>query len=276
MNDVPRFRKMTRTGKLASGKLWRRMRQGAVALAFVLLVGGGYALYKSDIQFGPVMTDMIARASGATVAEISITGVQFTPHTDLSAALNLKKGDALVSFNTSTARTALEALPWIYDAAVARRLPDRIVVDVYEHSPMARVELGENDVWVVNKAGDHIVPVTTENFNYLPLLTGAGAADGAAALFALLQNTPRVLSLVDTAVRQGERRWDLVFKSGVTVQLPQENPAQALVWLLELEKARHVLTLAGGTVDLRLADRVTLRIPPEAEAGVVLDAGQKS
>ena len=57
----------------------------------------------------------------------------------------------------------------------------------------------------------------------------------------------------------GERRWDLGFKSGVQVQLPEEDPQQALKILVALNDERKVLAEKHGTIDLRIADRVILR-----------------
>lgn len=232
-------------------------------VAVVLLVG---LVWQWNVIW-PNIQGMIAQASGAQVEQILVEGVTHTDKADLAEALGLNKGDPLVTFNTMAARARLEELPWVRAVTVERRLPDTVKVDVYEHEPLARVEDGEVQ-WLVTKNGDRIVEATDE-FNALPLLTGAGAAEEAAALFALLQQKPHFLSQLKSAARMGERRWDVTFQSGVTVMLPENGAAQAIELLDELNTKRHILTLAGGEVDLRLQDRVTLRIPEDAEAGAV-------
>lgn len=242
-------------------------RWGGLGFLAVLLVGAG-GLYQGREQLMPALTDVIARASGAEVAHILVEGALYSDRHDLAAALALQKGDPLVGFNTLTARKRLEALPWVRLAAVERRLPNTVRVEIYEHTPLARVQEGDT-TWVINKDGDKIVPAA-EAFDDLPLLTGPGAGGEAARLFALLQERRNLLSLLFQATWVRERRWDLEFKSGVTVQLPEKEAQRALGWLARLDKTRHVLTLAGGEVDLRLPDRITLRIPEEAESGAVL------
>jgi cell division septal protein FtsQ len=45
----------------------------------------------------------------------------------------------------------------------------------------------------------------------------------------------------------------------VQVQLPEEDPQQALKILVALNDERKVLAEKHGTIDLRIADRVILR-----------------
>ena len=246
----------------------RMVRLGVNVAFFAVLLGVGAFGYTQRAELMPTVIDVIARASDARVQHIQVSGVQLTTRDELSDQLGLQKGDSLVTFKTADVRRRLESLPWVRLATVERRLPDTVRIDVYEHVPFARIQV-DDTVWVANKAGDLLVEDTPQ-FAGLPILTGAGAADQAPALFALLQSTPNFLAQLVEASRVGERRWDLRFKSGATVQLPEGNPQRALTWLKQLDETRHVLTLAGGDIDLRLEDRITLRMPEGADAKVVL------
>ena len=66
------------------------------------------------------------------------------------------------------------------------------------------------------------------------------------------------------AVRVADRRWNLKLRNGVEIRLPEEDAAGALDRLAELDEARGVLSSAVMAIDLRLADRVTMRLTPEA------------
>ena len=104
----------------------------------------------------------------------------------------------------------------------------------------------------------------------MPLLSGVGAGDQAAALFAQFMRKPHMMTQLAEATFVGERRWDVKFKGGVTVKLPESGVGNALATLEDLERTRHVMTLDEGMVDLRLEDRITLRIPENFEKGPVL------
>lgn len=240
---------------------WTKLAQVAVAIA--VLVGGAVGwVYRAPLS--EHVTTFVAQATGAVVEKIEVSGAIYTGKDDLQKALGLDKGASLVGFDASAARARIESLPWVRLATVERKLPDTVEVSIYEHVPLARV-VADNQIWVINKDGERIIADASNQFPGLPLLQGDGAAQAAGALFATLSNWPQLLGQLREAQWVGGRRWDLRFVSGVVVQLPEDaneyGPAAALPLLAKLEEARHVLTLNAGQVDLRLPDRVVLRLP---------------
>jgi cell division protein FtsQ len=63
------------------------------------------------------------------------------------------------------------------------------------------------------------------------------------------------------AVLVAERRWDLHLENGVTVKLPEKNVRQALATLVKLDAEQQLLARDVVVIDLRLPDRVTVRLP---------------
>lgn len=240
---------------------WVRVAQ--VAVVAVVVAGGALGwLYRAPLQ--EHVTTFVAKATGAVVEKIVVSGAVYTGKDDLQKALGLERGASLVGFDASAARARIEALPWVRLASVERKLPDTVEVSIYEHVPLARV-VADGQIWVINKDGGRIIADSANQFPGLPLLQGEGAAQAAGALFAVLANWPQLLGQLREAQWVGDRRWDLRFVSGVVVQLPEDTgeygPAAALPMLAKLEETRHVLTLNAGQVDLRLPDRVVLRLP---------------
>jgi len=250
-------------------KLWRRVLEGARAWAGVFIIlalaSVGY-VYRAPVwDFAQIQ---IAKATGAEVDKITVEGAQYSSPDDLRTALQLAKGDSLVAYNTSSARERVEALPWVRLAAVEKRLPDVVLLTVYEHVPLARVE-DDDGIWVVNKDGTKIEEDVQNRFASLPLLHGEGAPEAAATLFAMLTTYPNLMAQLDGATFVGKRRWNLAFKSGVMVMLPEDDASAALVLLGRLEATRHVLALPSGTIDLRLSERITLKLPADVGANPV-------
>jgi cell division protein FtsQ len=226
------------------------------AVAVVLACVGVWQVKGTIAQFAG---DFVARSVGAKVAHIPVEGADQTDPEALKAAIGLEMEDSLVGFDVQAARARLEELPWVAEAVVSRRLPDTVKIQVFEHEAVARLKT-EEDIWLITKTGQHIVPAENR-FANLPLLRGGGAGQAAASLLALLVPYPNFALQLQAADFVGERRWDLNFKSGLQVKLPAQNPARALTLLQQLETRRHVLSLSGGMVDLRLEDRVVLELP---------------
>ena len=97
-------------------------------------------------------------------------------------------------------------------------------------------------------------------------MVGPGASRAAASLFQMLATEPQLGQRVVNAVRVRDRRWDLDFDNGVTVRLPEDGVADAWAKLAQLEREQKILGRDIAGVDLRLADRVVVRLTPEAMA----------
>jgi cell division protein FtsQ len=63
-----------------------------------------------------------------------------------------------------------------------------------------------------------------------------------------------------------DRRWDLRLSNGIDVQLPEDDVAAALHRLVELDRDKKLLSRDITAVDLRLPDRVTVRLSDAAAA----------
>lgn len=215
------------------------------------------------VKRGPIIAageEFVASTVDARLEHVMVEGLTYADPEDLLAAVGLKKGDSLVGYDALAARTRMEELSWVRLASVRRRLPDTIQVEIFEYKPVARL-IEEDEAWVINAEGRQIAPID-DRFDQLPVLSGEGVAEQAAGFFALMAPHQNLMAHISQARLVGNRRWDLVFNSGVTVQLPEEKPAQALLILLRLEAERGVLNMKGGSIDLRLEDRIYLR-PPE-------------
>jgi cell division protein FtsQ len=101
----------------------------------------------------------------------------------------------------------------------------------------------------------------------LPLVVGADAASRAGELLQLLAKEPALAAHVTAAVRVGGRRWNLRLDNAIEVLLPADDPAAAWAELARLERSDAILRRDIETIDMRLPDRLVLRVatplPPD-------------
>jgi cell division protein FtsQ len=95
-------------------------------------------------------------------------------------------------------------------------------------------------------------------------VVGRGAATRAKEFLDLLDRYPDVRDAVRASILVAERRWNLRLKNGVDVRLPETDVARALDTLTMLDREKKLLSRDIVAVDLRLADRVTVRLSDAA------------
>ena len=199
---------------------------------------------------------------GFTVADITVEGRETTDRETILAALGAGPGTPILAVNPTRAKEQLGALPWVRTAVIERRLPHTLYVRLVERKPLALWQhRGKLDL--VDREGSVIPVAQLDQFAKLPMVVGEGAASHAAELIEMLGSDPDLAARVTAAVRVGDRRWNLRIDNAIDVLLPADEPASAWSQLARLERSSGILKRDVQTIDLRLPDRLVLRISPE-------------
>ncbi len=207
---------------------------------------------------------------GLSVQEIFVEGRGETPGADVLEVLDVSRGTPILTFDPALAKADLEKLPWVRTAAVERRLPDTVYVRLKERRPLALWQ-HHGKYALIGDDGQEIGGTDIARFGHLPVVVGDDAPRHAAGLLSLLSTEPDLERRVVAAVRVGERRWNLRIDAGadrtIEVQLPEINPAAAWSRLAEAVRAAGLFERNVVNVDLRLPDRLVVRVirePPPA------------
>ena len=122
----------------------------------------------------------------------------------------------------------------------------------------------ENGFTVLSEHGDYIRSLhSRENFSDLPVITGEGAENAAAQATAIFKAIYGNLDQVRGLVFVGQRRWNIVMKSGQVVMLPENDALQAIQKIIILDKTEQILSRQIAVFDFRLPSRITLRVPSD-------------
>jgi len=164
--------------------------------------------------------------AGFAVTRIRVTGREVIEEEAVYAALETERGDPILRFDPEEARARVEALPWIEQAIIQRRLPDQILVKLEEQRPVALWQ--SQGTWqVIDYDGTVIKDADVRIFRDLPKLVGEGAEAHVAEFLSLTEKQPNLAEYVYAAIRVGKRRWNLRLHSGIDVRLPENNPISA-------------------------------------------------
>ena len=239
----------------------RRLRPLAIAGASVL---GVLLLAALAISFniGSVIRSASEQGSaiaGFSVEQVEIHGINHTRRIDVHSALT-KAGGSLLFASVDAMKQEVEQLSWVRHATVARQLPNRLVVVVEERKPFALWQR-QGQLALIDSSGHVLQRKDLNAYMQLPLVVGEGADQRIGDLFADLDQVPALRASVDAASWIGNRRWDVRFRSGETLQLPEgrRESQAALVAFAQLNAANSLLGKGISHFDMRVADRLFVR-----------------
>jgi cell division protein FtsQ len=235
--------------------------------ALPLVVGGLYGGFMlSRLPIGQAILAAAAdralaatAALGLVVSDIEVEGRETTEAATIMAALAAGRGTPILAVSPSRAKQQLESLPWVRSAAIERRLPGTIWVRLVERHPLAVWQHGGKQE-LIDREGAVIPVKDLSRFARVPTVVGEDAARHAAALIDMLAHEPELAARVTAAIRVDDRRWNLRVDKAIDVLLPEENAAAAWTHLAAIERENSLLKRDIQTVDMRLPDRVVLRV----------------
>ena len=245
-------------------------RRGAGVFASVLLLAGAvsYGVVRGDhlpavLEGFADARDSVANAAGFRVVEIALSGNRQITREEILATAGVTGRKSLFFFDVDVARAKLKTNPWIADATVLKLFPDRLQIGITERRPFALWQVN-GKVSVVADDGTVLEPYVARRFTRLPFVVGRGAEVRAQAFLAQLGRFPAIRDQVRASVLVAERRWNLRLVNGLEVHLPEEDVADALERLEALDRESKLLSRDIVAVDLRLTDRVTVRLSDDA------------
>jgi cell division protein FtsQ len=239
-----------------------------IALAFVLAsvafgaVRGGHlpevAAHARDIR------DQLANAVGFRIASIALAGEHHLSREEVLSTAGITERTSLLFLDAGDVRARLKSNPWIADATVLKLYPGRLHIAITERHAFALWQKN-GKVAVISADGTVLEPYQPD-FAALPLVVGTGAETRARDFLARLDKYPLLHDRMRAAVLVAERRWNIVLTNGIELLLPQDGTAQALDRIVQLDRDDRILSRDITAVDVRLPDRVTVRLSDEAAA----------
>jgi len=267
LSASPRLaRVMHRWSFLLNAQLPRGL--GFAGCALFILASVAYGVVKGDHVATVAVAlrdarDGAANAAGFRITAIALAGNHHISREEVLASAGITGTTSLLFLDVADARERLKTNPWIADATVLKLYPGELQIGIKERAAFA---LWQKDgrVSVIADDGTVLEPYVAPRLLRLPLVVGSGAQTRAKEFLALLEPYPALREFVLAAVLVGERRWNLRLKNGIDVQLPETGTAIALERLVTLDREKSLITRDIALIDLRLPDRITVRLSDAA------------
>ncbi len=232
---------------------------------FLLSIALVFFLFQTREEISKIYTNFTAIISeqlvliGFGISEVQINGHVLSTEQQILNALELNEKSSTVTFDAKEARLRLLALPAISEVSVRKSFPKQIIIDIIEVEPVARWNVG-GETFYIDKAGKKLALKTNGGNEDLPLIIGQGAADDAFILINALKQYEAINEDLVALSRIADRRWDLIYKNGLRVQLPEFGMEQALRQLEDYQIEYSIFDKDISIIDLRISNSIAVRL----------------
>ena len=192
---------------------------------------------------------------------LSIEGASDGLNAEIREVLGLHFPVSSFDLNLAELHERVLSLPPVKIAEAHIKRGGILHIKVDEKTPalLLKKEIGFN---VLSDHGEYIRSLSSrEHFSDLPVIAGEGVENAASQATAIFKAIYRNLDQVRGLVFVGQRRWNIIMKSGQVVMLPENDPLQAIQKILILDKTEQILSRQIAVFDFRLPSRITLRVP---------------
>ena len=204
-----------------------------LAVTLCSLVFGGYYTW-----------DLISQSGRLRVQGIEIDGNERIVSEELGAYLGIEAGDDIFTADLDAAALGLKRHPWVKAANVRRRLPDKVMAQVWEHEPGLLVALSE--LYIANQEGILFKKLIGSDGIVLPVLTGLKRSD--------IENNPaESTSVVREAIALAEAVKQRTLEQGLG-QVDELHWDQYLGWSFVFREEDEVITAHLGFQPLERLD----------------------
>lgn len=198
--------------------------------------------------------------AGFEVRKIEIRNVKQMNELAIYEVVLAEQNRAMTKVDLEDIRAKLMTFGWVADARVSRQLPDTLIVDIVERVPKAVWKNGD-DRALVDSNGVVLEELKTGDHNDMLEISGENSQNKIDDLFVLLDNAPALMSGVAAAKWVGKRRWDLRFKTGEILALPEGDTASAaaLIDFARMDGISRILGQGVSYFDMRDPERAYFR-----------------
>jgi len=273
-----------KTGSALDGFLaWLPFSEEQLHRAFLaMIIGSGVAMawIIATMAGMPMMAQQqvarIAADAGFEVRRVDVRGVDNINELTIYEKVLAERNRAMPLVDVEALRRDMLGLPWVKEARVSRQLPETLVIDIVERKPHAVLRKPDRLV-LIDESGHELETISAQRARGRLTLSGSGAGRQVEALAQLLDAAPALKPQVREAKWVGNRRWNLTFRTGQVLALPEgkQQSAKALVSFARLDGTNRLLGGMVAAFDMRAPDRIYFRVPGRSTAAVAGGADRK-
>lgn len=256
---------ITRKSKLLLAKRNARIRSAKYTylkklffLAIILIIG--YLSFFQTSNFLParLIRDSfykVTALNGLVVSNVYLDGHKNAGYENIVNSLNFKIKDPILSIDLIKLKKNIEEVSWVKSVIIRRKLPHNIYIYIEEKKPIAIMQqngklfLIDENLLIINEPN-------INKFSYLPILIADNLEDYSNILYKILIQNQSIYSKISAIIRVSDRRWNIRFKNGPEIKLPEYDIEFAWQKVIDLYKSSELFNDQVKTIDLRIPNKI--------------------
>ena len=192
----------------------------------------------------------ITAKNGLVLENVVIEGQRNISYKDIIDSLEATERMPILAVDLWAVKKRLEENKWVEAVLIERKLPSTIYIAIKEREPIAIWQF-QGKSYLIDSEGNRITNYEKQNFKNLLQVVGQDANIYAQNLLDELARYPEIQKRVKSAVRFGQRRWDLNFREDFIVKMPENSFSLAYDYLNSLNKNKKLFNQNYKLLDLR-------------------------
>lgn len=237
----------------------------------VVLLGAVMAIYLGDQGRRDALSNKFAALKAEVenrpefmVNLMSIDGVSEPVADAIRKMLPISLPASSFALDLDALQSEIEKVDAVESASLMIKAGGVLAVQVIERKP-AVLWRTEASLEMLDATGHRVATLLDRSARPdLPVIAGPGADLLVSEALAILAAAQPILPRVRGLVRIGDRRWDLVLDRNQRIMLPEAAPVLAVQRVMATDGAEELLARDLSVVDLRNADRPTIRLSQAA------------
>lgn len=165
--------------------------------------------------------------------------------------LNADVSTPILSIDIDKVRSELASNSWVKKVIVTRRLPNTIYIGLIEREPVAILQQNKK-LYLIDSEGYIIQNDPSDKFKSLLHVVGVNANLHVKSLKDSLKDYPELSQKILSAVRYGDRRWNIIFDQNITVKMPERHHFdEAIAYVDKMYKNDKLFDQNYQYIDLR-------------------------
>ena len=228
-------------------------------LLFLLISGSLFIFFKKEffLDISDQILKNFSSYSDIVLNEVYLSGRINESKVDIIDTIDVSIGEPLNKINVQNIRKNLNKLSWIKDSSVYLLPMGKLEIEIYEYKPFSKYIDESNTIYLIDKNGIQFKKIEDNTFENLFSLYGKDALLKINELPLIINKLNSFDFKVTKIERIDSRRWNIFFKQGFFIKLPNFNALNSLDALYKLDNNIDYNNLTF--IDLRIQDRVSLK-----------------